>query len=213
MHSFSRQRGNTVLGFILGLVVGLTVALVVAIYVTKVPIPFLDKGLSRNAEQDAAEQKKNKDWDPNAPLYGKNPAKSADKVDGDTKTDGKSDTPVKADAKSADPIGDFAKNKPTESKPLEVRSVEPKPAEDPSASNDPFIYFVQAGAFRTADEAETQRAKLGFLGLDAKLSEREQGGRTVFRVRVGPVDKVEAERVRNKLENAHIESAMVRVQR
>ena len=67
MHSFSRQRGNTVLGFILGLVVGLTVALVVAIYVTKVPIPFLDKGLSRNAEQDAAEQKKNKDWDPNAP--------------------------------------------------------------------------------------------------------------------------------------------------
>jgi hypothetical protein len=30
---------------------------------------------------------------------------------------------------------------------------------------------------------------------------------------VGPVDKVEAERVRSKLENAHIESAMVRVQR
>ena len=57
MVSFSRQRGNTVLGFILGLVVGLTVALVVAIYVTKVPIPFLNKGLSRNAEQDAAEQK------------------------------------------------------------------------------------------------------------------------------------------------------------
>jgi hypothetical protein len=77
MQSFSRQRGNTVLGFILGLVVGLTVALVVAIYVTKVPIPFLDKGLSRNAEQDAAEQKKNKDWDPNAPLYGKSPAANA----------------------------------------------------------------------------------------------------------------------------------------
>ena len=74
-------------------------------------------------------------------------------------------------------------------------------------------YFVQAGAFRTADEAETQRAKLGFLGLDARLSEREQGGRTVYRVRVGPIDKVEAERVRSKLESAHIESAMVRVQR
>jgi cell division protein FtsN len=195
------------------LVVGLGIALGVAIYVTKVPIPFMSKGQSRSADQDAAEAEKNKDWDPNAPLYGKNPAKPADKADGDTKTDGKSDTPVKPDAKSADPIGDFAKPKPTESKPLEVRSVEPKPSEDPTAANDPFIYFVQAGAFRTADEAEAQRAKLGFLGLDAKLSEREQGGRTVFRVRVGPVDKVEAERVRNKLENAHIESAMVRVQR
>jgi len=157
--------------------------------------------------------KKNKDWDPNAPLYGKNPAKSADKADGETKADGKTDSPAKPDAKSADPIADFAKAKPTESKPFEVKSVEPKPSEDPAVANDPFIYFVQAGAFRTADEAETQRAKLGFLGLDARLSEREQGGRTVYRVRVGPIDKVEAERVRSKLESAHIESAMVRVQR
>ena len=211
--ALKQQRGNTLVGFIIGLVVGLTIALGLAIYVTKMPIPFMNKGQTRSSEADSAEDKKNKDWDPNAPLYGKNPAKPADKADGDTKTDGKSDTPVKPDAKSADPIGDFAKPKPTESKPLEVRSVEPKPSEDPTAANDPFIYFVQAGAFRTADEAEAQRAKLGFLGLDAKLSEREQGGRTAFRVRVGPVDKVEAERVLNKLENAHIESAMVRVQR
>jgi len=209
----NQQRGNTLVGFIIGLVVGLAVALGVAVYVTKVPMPFMNKGQVRSADQDAAEAEKNKDWDPNAPLYGKNPAKPADKTEGDTKMDGKSDTPVKPDAKSADPIGDFAKSKPADSRPLEVKSVEPKPSEDPSAANDPFIYFVQAGAFRTADEAESQRAKLGFLGLDAKLSEREQGGRTVYRVRVGPIDKAEAERVRNKLENAHIESAMVRVQR
>ena len=72
-----QQQGGTLLGFILGLVVGLAVALVVAVYVTKVPIPFMNKAQSRNAEQDAAEEKKNKDWDPNAPLYGKNPAKPA----------------------------------------------------------------------------------------------------------------------------------------
>ena len=52
-------------------------ALAVAVYVTKVPVPFMNKGQSRSAEQDAAEAKKNKDWDPNAPLYGKNPAKPA----------------------------------------------------------------------------------------------------------------------------------------
>jgi len=210
--ALKQQRGNTLVGFIIGLVVGLTVALGLAIYVTKMPIPFMNKGQTRSSEADSAEDKKNKDWDPNAPLYGKNPAKSADKADGETKADGKTDSPAKPDAKSADPIADFAKAKPTESKPFEVKSVEPKPSEDP-ATNDPFIYFVQAGAFRTADEAEAQRAKLGFLGLDARLSEREQGGRTVYRVRVGPIDKVEAERVRSKLESAHIESAMVRVQR
>ena len=211
MASTSTQRGNTLVGFILGLVVGLTVALGVAVYVTKVPIPFMNKGLGRNADQDAAEDKKNKDWDPNAPLYGKNPAKPSDKGDAaETKPDTsvpmpapatKSDAASKVDPKSADPLGDLAKVKSTESKPAV-----------PGA--DPFIYFVQAGAFRTNEEAEAQRAKLGLLGLDAKVSERDQGGRTVYRVRVGPMDnKTEAERVRDKLETAHLDSAMVRVQR
>ena len=43
-----QQRGGTILGFILGLIVGLGVALGVAVYVTKVPVPFLNKGESRN---------------------------------------------------------------------------------------------------------------------------------------------------------------------
>ena len=201
--AITQQRGNTLVGFIIGLVVGLTVALGVAIYVTKMPIPFMNKGQPRSIEADNAEDKKNKDWDPNAPLYGKNPAKPADKNDALAKPEGK----------SADPIADFAKVKPTEAKPADLKSPEAKPTEESLAASDPFIYFVQAGAFRTTEEAEAQRAKLAFLGLDAKLSEREQGGRTVFRVRVGPVDKAEAEKVRNRLENAHIESAMVRVQR
>ena len=76
------------------------------------------------------------------------------------------------------------------------------------------MYFVQACAYRTTDEADAQRAKLSIMGLDAKISERDQGGRTVYRVRVGPLDvKTDAEKVREKLEAAHIDSALVRVQR
>ena len=217
----NQQRGGTLVGFILGLVVGLGVALGVAIYVTKVPIPFMNKGQPRAADQDAAETEKNKDWDPNAPLYGKKGAKSGDKAE-----EPKPDAAVKVDPKSADPLGDLAKvkaaepkpeskakpeAKPTEPKVTEPKAAEAKPAEP--TNTDPFIYFVQAGAYRTAEEAEAQRAKAGMLGLETKISERDQGGRTVYRVRVGPVDKAEAERVRAKLEAAHIDSAMVRVQR
>jgi len=72
-----QQSGGTILGFILGVVVGLAVALAVAVYITKVPVQFMNKGQSRTPDQEAAETKKNKDWDPNAPLYGKNPAKPA----------------------------------------------------------------------------------------------------------------------------------------
>ena len=209
--SMNQQRGSTLVGFIIGLVVGLGIALGVAIYVTKVPIPFMSKGQTRSADLDAAEAEKNKDWDPNAPLYGKKGAKSGDKAD-----EPKAET--KPEPKSEDPLGDLVKakaNEPkvTEPKAVEPKAVDPKIAEPKPASTDPFIYFVQAGAYRSTEEAEAQRAKTGMLGLETKISERDQGGRTVYRVRVGPMDKAEAERVRAKLEAAHIDSAMVRVQR
>ena len=231
----NQQRGGTLVGFIIGLVVGLGVALGVAIYVTKVPIPFMNKGQTRSADQDAAEEQKNKDWDPNAPLYGKKGAKPGDKAEepkAEAKPEPKPDAAAKVDPKSADPLGDLAKVKAAEPKPETKAKPEPKPAEPKAvevkpaepkaaelkaeakpASSDPFIYFVQAGAYRTTEEAEAQRAKTAMLGLETKISERDQGGRTVYRVRIGPMDKMEAERVRAKLEAAHIDSAMVRVQR
>ena len=76
------QRGNLVLGLIIGVVIGLAAALAVAVYVTKVPVPFMNKGQNRTADQDAAEARKNKDWDPNAPLYGKNPVRPAPAASG-----------------------------------------------------------------------------------------------------------------------------------
>ena len=191
MHSFSRQRGNTVLGFILGLVVGLTVALVVAIYVTKVPIPFLNKGLSRNAEQDAAEQIKNKDWDPNAPLYGKSPAANAPM---DKPAVNPAAPAPAAEPTSADPLGELVQSK--------------------TDAGEAFYYFVQVGAFNSSEESQTQRAKLALGGFDPKISEREQGGKIIYRVRLGPFQtKTEAEDTQAKLKSTKFESALIRVQR
>ena len=39
------------------------------------------------------------------------------------------------------------------------------------------------------EDAEQQRAKLAMLGVEARLTEREQAGRTVYRVRVGPFER------------------------
>lgn len=212
-----QQRGGTVLGFIIGVVFGLAAALAVAIYVTKVPVPFMNKGQSRSADQDEAEAKKNKDWDPNAPLYGKNPAKSvappapaasdvstAKSPDKDKPADSKA-AAKGADAKgevkpavSADPLGDLAKAK----------------AAGTATSGEPFTFYVQIGAFRTQEDAESQRAKLSLSGIETKITEREQSGRVVYRVRTGPFDtKEEAERNKEKLDKAGLETSLVRVQR
>ncbi len=197
-----QQRGGTILGIIIGFVVGLALALAVALYVTKTPIQFLNKGQNRSTEQDAAEVKKNKDWDPNAPLYGKNPARPAlapasESAPSAPKTDAA--TTDKAELKpavTADPLGDLAK------------------ARAQGAAGDPFLYFVQAGAFRTAEDAEAQRARLTLAGVEAKVTEREQSGRAVFRVRAGPFDKKEdADKVKERLEAAGQETALVRTQR
>ena len=224
-----QQRGGTILGFILGLVVGLAAAFGVAVYVSKVPVPFVDKAGLRGAGQDAVEAEKNKNWDPNSPLYGKNPARpvapapalpsdapAADTADAapavttvtlpdkDSKEAKAAAKEAKAskDAASADPLGDLAKAKTAAA------------AADNKDNKDPFTYFVQAGAFRSQSDASAQRAKLAMLGWEARVTEREQGGQTMHRVRLGPFDKrAQADQIRSKLDAAGVESNLVRVQR
>ena len=211
----NKQRGGTLLGLIIGALVGLGAALAVAVYITKVPMPFMNKTQSRNPDSDAAEARKNKDWNPNAPLAGKNPAKPPmasgevtaapdaalgplivpDPIVKPPKAVG-SAAVVKPAKPPADPLGDLAK------------------ARSESSGADPFNYFIQAGAFRTPEDAEQQRARLLLLGMQAKVTEREQAGRTVYRVRIGPFDKKDdADRMKERLDNNSVETALVRVQR
>jgi cell division protein FtsN len=83
-----------------------------------------------------------------------------------------------------------------------------------AGGTDPFFYFVQAGAFRTPEDAEAQRAKLSLMGIEAKVTEREQSGRQVYRVRVGPFNsKDDADRQKEKLDAGGFDTALVRVQR
>ena len=79
---------------------------------------------------------------------------------------------------------------------------------------DPFIYFVQVGAFSKPEDAEQQRAKLAMLGYIAKVTEREQSGRMMYRVRLGPYQmRDEAESLQAKLQSGGETAALVRVER
>lgn len=217
-----QQRGGFAVGLIIGLLIGLTLALGVALYVTKVPIPFVNKVPQRTADQDAAEIEKNKNWDPNSPLYGKNPARPNSTASGTVApptttpatspqatlpapaVTGTPPSPRASGAQSTrDPAAILA------DKPLAVPAVPKLPA-----GADPFLYFVQAGAYGRTEDAEQQRAKLAMLGVEGKLTEREQAGRTVYRVRIGPFDKkADAEAAKARLGDAGIDAALVRVQR
>ena len=201
---------------------GLGIALAVAVYVTRVPIPFVDRNVSRNAGQDALEAERNKGWNPNKVLNGDvaTPPAPAPAVPPEAAgaivvppADGKSLPPVpgrqQAGGRSAGRPGPVPAGHPG-GRLLPLRH----PAQPPAPGADPFTYFVQAGAFRTPEDAEAQRAKLAMLGINADVTEREQSGRTVYRVRVGPFNqKALADLTQEQLEVNGVEAALVRVQR
>ncbi|MEZ7846829.1 MAG: SPOR domain-containing protein [Polaromonas sp.] len=209
-----KQRGGTLLGFILGALIGLGAALGVAVYITKVPMPFMNKTPPRAAENEAAEIQRNRDWDPNTGLANRPVVKPQP-----------AEAEPAAAALSADPLGDLARAKvdaaavPAAAPALALPALSPAapvtaPAAAPAAGADPFNYLVQAGAFRTPEDAEQQRAKLALIGLVARVSEREQSGRVVYRVRLGPFDKKdEADKTKARLDSSGVEAALVRVQK
>nr|WP_295375156.1 SPOR domain-containing protein [Pseudoxanthomonas sp.] len=47
-------------------------------------------------------------------------------------------------------------------------------------------YILQAGAFGASGDAEATKAKIALLGLSARVESAQIGGKTVYRVRMGP---------------------------
>ena len=70
------------------------------------------------------------------------------------------------------------------------------------------------GAYSNADDAEQQRAKLALSGFRATVSERDQNGRTVHRVRLGPFEKKDdADAQQERVKAIVPEASLVRVER
>lgn len=177
------QRGGTVIGFVVGLIVGLAVAVAVAVYITNAPLPFVTKVQRPIAHVAPAPGAPLPD--PNKPLYGQS----------------KSEAPAEAKAAAAPPA---------------VASVAPaapdKPADKATAAEEGTRFLLQAGAFRSPDEADAMRARLALLGLDARIFPIDQGGQTLYRVRLGPYGQLdEINRTRKLLAENSIDAQVVRL--
>lgn len=230
-HARRSQQGRFIPGLIVGLLIGLTLALGVAMYVTKVPIPFINKVPLRSAEQDAAEAERNKNWDPNAALQGKAANRAASAASAGTAGAAASGATTSA-AAAAPNVTPPATPSAGPQAPATVRdpaailagaaevvapvASAPAPTKGgkPSAA-DTALYLLQAGAFQRAEDAEAQRARLGMLGVESKVVDREQtAGRTVYRVRIGPFERrADAEAVKERLHGAGVDSVLMRMER
>jgi cell division protein FtsN len=214
------QRGGFAMGLIVGLLIGLALALGVALYIAKVPFSFNDKVSHRTPEQEAAEAERLKNWDPNAGLGGKPaapPARPASASQPTLPPAGAVATPDIPPARPPADTGTPAAAPKSGRDAAAILAGEPVPGSGPKVPRppgDPFIYFVQVGAFSSPDDAEQQRARLALQGYGAKISEREQGGRTIHRVRLGPFDsQAEAAAQQERLKGQGVDAALVRQER
>lgn len=225
------QRGGFAIGVVVGLLSGLVLALGVALYIAKVPVPFVNKVPGRTAEQDNAEAERNRSWDPNGPLGGRAPARGGAPASANSgvvvpapgiapilppptgTATGPADTPAPTSPARA---ASGAARDPAAI--LSGAPVSPQAASAPqrstAAGGEPFVFFVQAGAYTRSEDAEQQRAKLALMGQVANISEREQAGRVVYRVRVGPFKtREDADALLVKLQAASVDAQIVRVER
>jgi len=70
-----------------------------------------------------------------------------------------------------------------------VATTTPAPAASSNAvpaTADNVRYILQAGSFGASGDAESTKAKLAMLGLAARVESAQIGGKTVYRVRMGP---------------------------
>jgi cell division protein FtsN len=176
-------------------------------------VPFIDKVPQRTAEQDAAEARKNENWNPNAPLAGKSAG-----------TPGAAPAPAPAPAASggaatpapvAPPVAVIGASRPAAVTAPAAPAASAASGASARNAADPFQYFVQVGAYTRNEEAEQQRAKLAINGLIAKVSERPQGSGTMYRVRLGPFEiREDADRAKEQAAGAgYSDAAVVRVAR
>ena len=77
-----------------------------------------------------------------------------------------------------------------EDRPAPSRTPEAAPATAartaPAAAAADARYLLQAGSFSASGDAEALKARIALLGLSARVESGEAGGRTVYRVRMGP---------------------------
>ena len=179
-----RGGGSSLLvGILIGLVLGLGIALAVAWYINKMPSPFLNRVPPKGEPAKGAQ----------APA----PAKSEEKA---------------AKAAESKPRFDFYKILPGIEEPAtdqQLRDSQKK--KSTAAARETF--YLQAGAFQGAPDADNLKARLALLGVEATIQTTTLPDKGVWhRVRVGPYTSVEElNRARNTLKQNGIETALIKV--
>jgi len=180
-----KAHGGTLIGMFIGLVIGVGIAAAVVWTMNKSPLPFNKHVMAPPATPEGsntANGKATPQNDDGQPLA--LPGKPGDPIP-EKRFQFYDILPGKADAvpdKAGKP--EVKKEEPKK----EEKKEEPK-KEEVKESKTPL--FLQAGSFSTAQDADNQKAKLAFMGIEAVIQQVMIQDKTFYRVRVGPFTRID----------------------
>ena len=184
----SRRRsggGSLLLGILIGLILGLGIALAVAWYINRGPSPFLGRHSGAKSEAPAA-------------ATGALPQ-------------GKGEERKSGAAAEVKPRFDFYKILPGNEEPATDQQL--REAQRKSAASEREAFFLQAGSFQNASDADNLKARLALLGIEATIQAAPVPDKGLWhRVRVGPYTSVEElTRTRDTLRQNGLETSLIKV--
>ena len=188
-----RSQGQTghpmMTGVFIGVLVGLVLALGVALYLNKAPSPFVSRDKAAETDKTAAPA-------------GKAVVKAEpDKTPSQTAT-----------AKGAEPKTrlDFYTILPGKEEVVPDKDVS---RTSPSSGTSRVVYYLQAGAFQNASDADNLKARLALAGLEAQIQTATLPDKSVWhRVRMGPYSNAQdLDKVRTALKENKIDNAVIKV--
>ena len=197
-----KSGGGTLVGMFIGLVLGVGIAAGVVWYLNKSPLPFANKVPLPTRADNSSGQPLALPGKPGDPVPEKRfqfydilPGKSEAAPDkGAAAPEAKKEEPKKEEAK---------KEERKEEKKEEPKKDEARESRTP--------LFLQAGSFSTAQDADNQKAKLAFMGIEAVVQQVMVQDKTFYRVRVGPYARVEdVNTVRAELARSGIDAQLAK---
>jgi len=197
-----KAHGGTLIGMFIGLVIGVGVAAGVVWYMNKSPLPFNKQVMSAPAVPEGAKTANGKatpaggDAAPAQPMA--LPGKPGDPIP-EKRFQFYDILPGKSDA-----VPDKAGKPAVKEEPKkEEKKEESKESKTP--------LFLQAGSFSTAGDADNQKAKLAFMGVEAVVQQVMVQDKTYYRVRVGPYTKIdELNKVRAELAKNGVDAQLAK---
>jgi cell division protein FtsN len=187
-------RGGTVLGIFIGLVLGLVIATVIAVYMTKAPVPFINKSGTPSPKA-------------SAPTQDRSLAETAKPAE-PPKVAVPTAEPSKADKQRFD----FYRILPGQEEPVSEKELRQAAAKKSTAATRES-YVIQAGAFQNPADADNLKARLALIGLQASVEPATLPDRgTWYRVRLGPYAQLdEINRIRGQLAQNGVEASLVKL--